>query len=195
VNEPRRLPFWKRWLAALRGEGQKKFVARFAAVVLIIVFVGATAFLVSRYQQGQTEAERQTYLQQKLNQLNDPQHPNSELLKTSSTVRADLMPTLIRGTGEMPRIPVTAEASVVQVRIGLPPEQYQSYRATLRTIEGKEIFTLPSLPVRMVNGNRELLINIPAEMLPYGDYELNLIGLSPDGKPTGVYSYLFRVVR
>lgn len=193
VNKPTRQLFWKRWATLRRGGGQNSYTARVMAVVLAVMIVGVAVFLVLRYLQDQPEVDQQAALQQKLARLNDPPQLDAELSKNAPTFRVNLTSDFVRSGEGMPKVTVPAEAKVVQLE--LPPAQYQRYRASLRTIEGKEIFTLPSLTARGGATNREFIINIPVDLLPHGDYELNLIGLTEDGKSSGADSYYFRVIR
>ena len=91
----------------------------------------------------------------------------------------------------MPKVSVPAGTEVV--RFEIPAPQSQNYRTILRAIGGEQIFALPSVNAEIVDGNRELIVNVPAEFVPEGDYELNLSGL--DGNSSDVRSYFFRVTR
>jgi hypothetical protein len=193
VNKTTRLPFQKRWVASLRGGEPNSYTARATAVVLVLMMVGVAVFLVSRYLQEQPAVDPHTALQQKLTRLNDPRYLDDELAKNSPTFRVNLTSGFVRSEEGMPKISVPAEANVVQLE--LPLAQIKSYRATLRTIEGKEIFTLPSVTAREVAGNRAFIINVPSELLPHGDYELNLSGLTEDLPSSDAGPYYFRVIR
>jgi hypothetical protein len=91
----------------------------------------------------------------------------------------------------MPKVSLPGGTEVV--RFEIPAPQSQRYTATLRAIGGEQIFTLPSVNAEIVDGNRELIVNVPVEFLSEADYELNLSGL--DGKSSDVRSYFFRVTR
>lgn len=188
----RKPSLWRSPAADPRRGKRNPFSARVTMAALIVVMVGVASILAWLYWQGRP-ADKQVALRQELARLNDPQHSDDELSKKSTTFRVNLTVDFVRSAEGMPKVPVPAEAQVVQLEF--PPAQYQSYRATLRMIEGAEIFTLPSLAAGVVDGNKRLRINIPAELLPRGDYELSLTGVRENGQPSDAVTYYFRIVR
>jgi hypothetical protein len=191
VKEPARASKRARGPAAPRREGRRLSTAR-AATALAVVLVGTIALLAWLYLPGQPE-DPQAALRQKLARLNDPRHRDEELLRNSPTFKVSLTGDFVRSVEGMPRVPVPAEAKTVQLE--LSHARHQSYQATLRTVEGEEIFTFPSLATSAGDGGSRLVINVPIELLPRGDYELNLIGVGGDGKPPAADAYYFRVTR
>lgn len=191
VNEPLAQPLWKRWTANLSGQAQHSLAARVSALIFAILLVGVVVFIASRYLLNKPPTDRRADLQQKLIRLNDPRQRDQELLKSSPAFRLLLTSDFVRSGEGMLKISIPPEANVVQFE--LPASQYLSYTATLRTIEGEEIFRLPSLTAAIADGKKELIINVPTEFLPPGDYELKLNELSEDGRSADTRSYYFRV--
>lgn len=181
---------WQRWTAVFSRKWQYSFGFRVALGILGTVLVGVIIFLVWSYVSNRSGIKYSVALQEKLIRFNDARH-RDELLKNASTSRVLLTSDFVRSEAGMPKVSVPGGTEVV--RFEIPAPQSQSYMATLRAIDGEQIFTLPSVNTEVVNGNRELIVNVPAEFLSEADYELNFNGL--DGKSSDVRSYFFRVTR
>jgi len=191
VNEPLTQPLWKRWRANLKGQAPNSPAARASALIFAILLAGVVVFIASRFLLNKSPTNRRGDLQQKLTRLNDPRLRDQELLKNSPTLQLHLTSDSVRSGEGMLKISIPPDAKVVQFE--LPASRYPTFTATLRTIEGEEIFTLPSLTATIVDGKIELVTNVPTEFLSPGDYELKLNELSEDGKSGDTRSYYFRV--
>ncbi len=106
-----------------------------------------------------------------------------------------LSPDLVRGAGEANRLVIPLGTSLVRLRLTLKADDsYRSYRASLQTIEGKDTWgrrALSALPSR--SGVKALTLQLPARLLPTGDYILTLSGVTADGSVESVAEYYLKV--
>jgi len=89
------------------------------------------------------------------------------------------------------RIPLSAEAGPVIFNLELATIDYPSYRATLRTEDGKEIWQAGGL---RPDSRDALVILLPSRMLRPGAYRLAIEGARGNGKGFAVAAYPFRVI-
>jgi hypothetical protein len=107
---------------------------------------------------------------------------------------ATLSPGLSRGGGETSRLSVPADATTVQLRLTLEGGGYARYRASLRS-EGAELLSDDALAPESAGGDSYVTLNLPAALMPPGDYQVALAGQGADGRYEPAGSYPFRVVR
>ena len=96
----------------------------------------------------------------------------------------------------MKKISVPQGDGRVLLSLDLASDDYRTYRATLRTLEGTQLLSASNLRARGVAGRKTVAFNVPAAKLtPAHDYEISLDGKSASGEYTDVETYNFRVVR
>ena len=121
-------------------------------------------------------------------QTHEVEDPNAVLAVT-------LMPGAVRDAGEWEKISIGEQVKSLRLELKLPADEYQSYRATLRPVGGRDVFTAEALKVQTDGPGKVIVVNIPARGLGVGDYQLNLSGLDINDHPEGVGSYYFRVTK
>lgn len=100
-----------------------------------------------------------------------------------------------RGEAEGRRLVIPPDAEQVRLRVNFKVGDYKSYRATLETVDGREVWSRAGLQAREQGQGKTVILNIPASVLRDDDYILTLKGVTPTGEPAGVGEYSFRVVR
>lgn len=88
-----------------------------------------------------------------------------------------------------------ADVNTVELRLELTADDYQSYRAVIRTDDGREIFTNEQLQAETTAPVRIVTVNVAAKLLTHGDYQLKLSGLNADNEFEDVGSYSLRVLK
>jgi hypothetical protein len=103
-----------------------------------------------------------------------------------------LAPGLLRGSpGPLPRLTLGGDVGRVRLVLSLPLEaRAPAYDALLRTAEGRTVWKGSGL--RPEPRRATLIMELPADALPEGDYELVLAGAA--GAPAGA-DYRFRLLR
>lgn len=98
---------------------------------------------------------------------------------------------------EISRVNLSPSARNLQLSLLLETgEQYQSYRAALRTVnEGTEIWSTSNLKARGKGTKQSISITIPANILQRADYELLLVGTTQNGDAEEIDSYYFSVLK
>jgi methionine-rich copper-binding protein CopC len=100
-----------------------------------------------------------------------------------------------RDVGPTKTAEITAATQQLLLRLTLEDGDYPSYRAELKTAEGKDIWDQAKLRSRRTAYGKALLVSVAAKPLVSDDYILTLHGLSRDGDYERVGTYHFRVVR
>ncbi|MBX7221582.1 MAG: hypothetical protein K1Y36_16650 [Blastocatellia bacterium] len=100
-----------------------------------------------------------------------------------------LFPTLTRGGGIKP-LHVTPTAQTLQVKLVLQPAPSdQTLDATLRTVEGEEVWHQKGLPVRQEKGSSMLSFSLHVTTVPAGDYVIELARKLQDNSSETVLTY------
>ena len=103
-----------------------------------------------------------------------------------------LAPGLPRGEAHRPKLLVPRAARLVRLQIGLEREdEYQSFRAELRTAQGQAVWTQDHLRPRQTRAGRVLNLVVPGNLLGTGEYELTLKGEIDPQKTEDVRYYYF----
>ncbi len=105
-----------------------------------------------------------------------------------------LLPGISRSAGRQPKLALPAKATVVQLQIGIDPEEdYKSFGVELRTANGRPVWTRDNLTARNTRGGRVVRLTLPASALSSGEYELRLKGVTESGGKEDVGFYYFAV--
>jgi hypothetical protein len=125
------------------------------------------------------------------------QPPRSQGPVTVATAVFTLTPGLVRDTGTgFQKIRLSAGNGRILLRLDLPSDDYRTYRATLKTLEDRELLTASGLRALAGGGSKAVPFTLPAARLtPGNDYHVLLSGKAPTGEYDEVSSYYFRVVR
>lgn len=189
--------FAARWPSALTYENRGLIYAT-AALALIACVVLAAIMLGRQPPNPALDARGgRAALEEELTLLNDPrnsstpigQHPASP----SSVLNVRLSPILVRGWREPPVVSIREDTEVVWFELGLMGGEYLSLEAVLRTVEGREMFTIRGLRAATAAAEQVVIYKVPARLLADGDYLLALRGASRDGQLKDMGEYYFRV--
>ncbi len=90
------------------------------------------------------------------------------------------------------QIPLSPTAGSIILNLELATVDFPSYRASLHTADGREIWQSRDL---RPDSRDALVIVLPSSMLPPGVYELTIEGAGGAGRWVAVAAYPFRVVR
>jgi hypothetical protein len=111
-----------------------------------------------------------------------------------TTFFAVLSPNLVRGSGAANRLVIPPGTDRVQLQLNLKAsDDYSSYRASIKTVEGRLIKSLSARPTS--SGTRAVTVVVPARDLPPGDYILSLKGSSATHEIKDLNEYYFRVTQ
>jgi hypothetical protein len=115
-------------------------------------------------------------------------------LEQAPTATVRLSPGLLRGMGEVERLILPREVSLVRVQLDIGVDDYGSYRAALKDADGDELWTQSQLAATSGVDKTTVDLALPAELMPQGDYSIRLSGLSTTGDLELVGRYYFRVL-
>jgi hypothetical protein len=101
---------------------------------------------------------------------------------------------LVRGADDAAKLNVPAGASTIRLQLELAPaEDYRTYRAELRTAAGALITGEDMLRAEVRGQSKSLGLDVPAQRLAAGNYELALLGRTDGGQLEEVGYYYFTV--
>jgi hypothetical protein len=105
-----------------------------------------------------------------------------------------LQPLRLRQDSEMKRVIFSGREELLRLRLALPPERYESYRATMSVVGGGELFTVYNLRPEEGTNAGVILVDILPKFLPTGDYQIELKSEAAGGRVIEVARYSFRVI-
>jgi hypothetical protein len=158
-----------------------------AALVSIVVFAGLIAWAILRNRSTVPGGE----LQAELLRLNSP----GPAASAGPSVQLSIVPVTVRALGEDRRVVVGADTQTVVIRLGLVDKVYDSYQASLQTVEGNELGKIP--PLKPVTGDegRFIEVRLPAQRLQAHHYRIRLRALTAPDTYEDVGVYPFQIVR
>ena len=101
----------------------------------------------------------------------------------------------IRGTatGPAPTLVIPPQARQVRIEFALGQHDYASYRVALKPIAGPDVFTRQHLNPQRTKSGPSLVLTVPADRLPAGDYILAVSGENASTELDEIARSLFRV--
>jgi hypothetical protein len=155
-----RWPFGMQWTPALQ----------WAAGLAILLCVAATTWFAI---ENAAMRSRTSALEARL----DQQARDRSMAAAPAVASLVLLPGLSRSEARVPQLSLDPAAQVVRIEVRLEPrDNYQRFRAELRTRRGDEVLTLANLSRRQTTTGYGVLVEAPASVLPPGQYELELKG-------------------
>lgn len=112
--------------------------------------------------------------------------------RAAPVVFLTLSPGTTRSANGSSQVRIAPGTNDVQLTLNLRDTGYASYRATLNSIDRKDIVSTSGLKPRATKNRSILIFRIPAQRLPQGDYYVSLYG-EPSNE--SVDDYPFRVIK
>jgi hypothetical protein len=162
------------------------------AAVLLFIVVGIAAMIVLRSVSSRND-NLQGLVAEEVAKLNAEQELDSEAILRGIIV-GPLKSGLSRDDVNTNRFIIPATEKIVQLRLQIGSRQYQAFQAELQTVEGRGIVTLSDLKERRIDGERLVVIYLPARILSPGDYQLRLSVVNQNSQPEYLGRYTFRIV-
>lgn len=106
-----------------------------------------------------------------------------------------LQPIQNRGTGDGQKISIPTDKAIVELQCPLPQSSHRAYEATLRVVNGNEVFSVDQLHVQDTPNGRTVDLRIPAHILTPQDYIFTVKGRTAEGNLEDVADYFFRIVK
>jgi hypothetical protein len=112
---------------------------------------------------------------------------------TAEPIALVLVPGSTRAPGEGVVLTVGGDAGLVRIRLVHDGKAYTSYRAVLRTPEGRDIWRQAGLRPERPHA-ASVVITLSRAVLRPGTYVITLSGTPKDAAPEDVADYVFRAV-
>lgn len=141
--------------------------------------------------QSTTELQRERYrrslLEEEISRMQQSRGPIMSFV---------LFPGATRDMEESNNLKIPKQVERVSLRLMLEKEgRFKSYRAVVRTIDGKQLWAQDQLRLSPGNDPRsDIAVTLPASVLLPGDYVLTLSGITTKGAVEDVEDYFLRVV-
>lgn len=184
------VPFWRQPLYFLKAHR----LAAIVSSVVILLIVGYSGW--SIYQQRRLEnllaemRKRQFAVEQELARLNAGQLSE----QPSAIATLSLKQLLVRDSNEQRRAVIVDGINILQLKLELTEDKFPSYRAVIEIDEGTGIFTISDLKAKSVGDDKAVFLNIPSRLLPSGNYQVHLSGMTPEKESVEVGLYPFQVI-
>jgi hypothetical protein len=220
---PKPVPWWRSVLNFLVTP-HPVLQPAFATAVLVMMLGGAWLYVhtmhlrdqLAQFQMERTEGlERRRGLQQQINEQREQSRELAQELENEKRLRAQLEQKLAQAQAPRPavvsfmlgagalrdiagaqRMVIPRGAEVVQLQPDFEDEgEYTSYRATLRTAEGEEVWSQGMLKARLSDAGKTVVLNVPVLVFSENDYVLTLVGVAANKTMEIVESYSFSVVK
>jgi hypothetical protein len=104
-----------------------------------------------------------------------------------------LFPGLSRGADERNELVVPAGAATIQLKLALDTDDYNRYRISIRSADGREAWSQDQLRAQGPRPARIILSHIPSNRMMTGDYVVNVSGRTSSGSYDSVADYAFRL--
>jgi hypothetical protein len=142
----------------------------------------------------QNERSASDKLNQELQQAKD-QLAKSQLPASPAIASILLFPGLSRGAEVRNQLAVPAGATTIQLKLALDTDEYNNYRVSIRSSDGREVFSPDQLKAQGPRSARIILCNIPPGRLVRGEYVVTVSGRTSSGSNDSVADYAFRLIR
>ena len=106
-----------------------------------------------------------------------------------------LTPGLLRGEETTKKALVPSGTTLIRLELHFPANDYKSWRATLHNAEGAELSRQSLLKARSRGGGSIVVMELPADDIPGGDYYVKLSGTAGSVEFEDIGKYYFRVVK
>jgi hypothetical protein len=116
------------------------------------------------------------------------------LRRPGNVLTVVLTPGLTRDGGEIKRVLIPAGTESARLVLKLATDAYPNYQAVLVTAEGEELLRMDNLKAEFSDGQNVLILYVESRLLPGGDFQLKLSGVTASGTSEALQSYQFRVV-
>jgi len=104
--------------------------------------------------------------------------------------------TSLRGSESVEKLRVPTRAGTVELQISVEGmEDLQSFHLTVRNGRAETVKAWTALKPKDLNGVRALVVDLPAELLPAGKYEIQAQGIAPGGEPEDLSPLEVEVVK
>ncbi|HEY7546660.1 MAG TPA: hypothetical protein VID27_17345, partial [Blastocatellia bacterium] len=114
----------------------------------------------------------------------------------SAAVSVALKPGLEREGGKVRKLQLQPEVEQVRIQLDVRAEgDYQSYRASIQTPDGEEIWSRSRLRARNTPSGRFVFLSVDATILDAGDYVIILKGVKADHAIEDVGDYYLTIVK
>jgi len=106
-----------------------------------------------------------------------------------------LTPGLLRGEETTKKALVPSGTTLIRLELHFPANEYKSWRATLHNAEGAELSRQNLLKARSRGGGSIVVMELPADDIPGGDYYVKLSGTAGSVEFEDIGKYYFRVTK
>lgn len=172
-------PFWKNPLPFIKSH--KTATGVFALILLLVIL---SPVLLPRL--------RRTFADRRLAEVN--RRSASGSVTNLLAFELDLQDSLLRDDGVTRRAVLANNIKLLTLKLAPPEKSYDSYDALVVTAEEKELYAVDGLTTQTNAGVDTIPLNIPADFLPTGDYQIQLRGKAADGSPVEAGRYKFRII-
>jgi hypothetical protein len=115
-----------------------------------------------------------------------------------SLLSVTLRPSRVRGSGEAKKISIPANAGTLRLQLllsGAEHSTYPSYTAVMKTIEGQEVVRRQGVSTQVVQSDKSLVLELPANKLRDGYYAVLLTGITANKELRPAEEFFIQIIR
>ncbi|MGH9319510.1 MAG: hypothetical protein ACRD3V_06435 [Vicinamibacteria bacterium] len=101
---------------------------------------------------------------------------------------------ILRGRGTMPRVTLSSSEPLLELKLDVGSDDYDSYHAALHDADARELFAASRLTAEVSDEQILIVFRIPTDRLPTGDYSVSLSGVVGPRQREPIRRYDFRVL-
>jgi len=188
---PERFTLSQLWHNSIRFLQTHKLPVALASLLIVLLAVFVPRMVRSLIPNGSISPlnAQRTDIERRIRELNQSKNDTRPL------VQIILQPLVLREGNEIRKLVITREATLVNINLQLPPgNRYEKYRAIFQTVEGTELFEIYDLKVGEGVGSSIVAFRVAADILPQGDYQIELIANTSANVRTEIARYNLRVI-
>jgi hypothetical protein len=174
-------------------QAHKAWVAASAVILLLLLLTPVMLMRLRPPDQAALLRERRASIERRIAEVN--KRPASQSTQALPASELALQPTLLREDGGLKRVTLAGDIKLLTLKLALPQARHETYRALVLTVEGEELFAADGLTPEVDAGVAAVRLNLPAEFLATGDYQIQLRGVAAAGGVAEVGRYSFRVIK
>ena len=115
--------------------------------------------------------------------------------QSHSTVTVQVSTGTVRSLGSTQRVNLPANTEFLELQVRLPRNDYAKYQTRLTDVDRALIAFEKTLTPTVVSDQTLILIRVPANTLKFGDYRVEVNGITESGASEGVSTGYIRIVQ
>lgn len=184
-------PAISRWRALISSLKPRNAMILLPVTALVLIAIVVGIFWLRQFSESRLrQSDQRVAIERELAELN----AGNQTVAEAHIQSLVLPPVSVRSASSGNELTLQPETRLVELRL-LPnqPQQYATFRATVRRVGASDEFTIHNLRVVSDSGVAAIRLRLPAHLLTRGLYQVSVNGTTSDRKSEPVAEYTFSV--